>query len=162
MFSFLKTSTLPILFIFEASIITMKIHQQLLQLNQRKRGFHIITNEVVNAIPQLSEIKIGMCQVFIMHTSASLTINENADPTVRQDFEMYFNKAVPENDPDYLHDDEGPDDMPAHLKAAMLGSSVMIPVRNGRLALGMWQGIYLCEHRDYGDARKLVITVWGE
>lgn len=146
--------------IFGASI--MNIHQQLLQLNPRKRGFHIITNEVVNAIPQLSEIKVGMCQVFIMHTSASLTINENADPTVRQDFEMYFNKAVPENDPDYLHDDEGPDDMPAHLKAAMLGSSVMIPVRNGRLALGMWQGVYLCEHRDYGDARKLVITVWGE
>ena len=103
-----------------------------------------------------------MCQVFIMHTSASLTINENADPTVRKDFEMYFNKAVPENDPDYLHDDEGPDDMPAHLKAAMLGSSVMIPICNGRLALGMWQGIYLCEHRDHGDARKIIITAWGE
>ncbi len=140
----------------------MKIYQQLLQLNARKRGFHIITSEVLNAIPQLSEIKVGMCQVFIMHTSASLTINENADPTVRQDFEMYFNKAVPENDPDYRHDDEGSDDMPAHLKAAMLGSSVMIPVRNGRLALGMWQGIYLCEHRNYGDVRKLVITAWGE
>ena len=140
----------------------MKIHQQLLQLNQRKRGFHIITYEVLNAIPQLSEIKTGICQVFIQHTSASLTINENADPTVRQDFEMYFNKAVPENDPDYLHDDEGPDDMPAHLKAAMLGSSVMIPVRNGRLALGMWQGIYLCEHRNYGGNRMLVISAWGE
>lgn len=140
----------------------MKIYQQLLQLNARKRGFHIITAEVVNALPQIAEFKAGMCQVFIMHTSASLTINENADPTVRQDFEMYFNKAVPENDPDYRHDDEGPDDMPAHLKAAMLGSSVMIPIRNGRLALGIWQGIYLCEHRNYGDARKLVITAWGE
>lgn len=140
----------------------MKIYQQLLQLNARKRGFHIITAEVVNALPQIAEFKVGMCQVFIMHTSASLTINENADPTVRQDFEMYFNKAVPENDPDYRHDDEGPDDMPAHLKAAMLGSSVMIPIRNGRLALGIWQGIYLCEHRDHGDARKLIITAWGE
>ena len=140
----------------------MKIYQQLVQLNARKRGFHIITAEVVNTLPQISEIKTGMCQVFILHTSASLTINENADPTVRKDFEMYFNKAVPENDPDYLHDDEGPDDMPAHLKAAMLGSSVMIPICNGRLALGMWQGIYLCEHRDHGDARKIIITAWGE
>src|ERR1700750_166337 len=121
----------------------MKIHQQLLQLNQRKRGFHIITNEVLNALPQISEFKTGICQVFIMHTSASLTINENADPTVRRDFEMYFNKIAKENDPDYLHDDEGPDDMPAHLKAAMLGSSVLIPVHNGRLALGTWQGVYL-------------------
>lgn len=149
---------MSIWFIFEQ----MKFYQQLLQLNARKRGFHIITGEVVNALPQIAEFKVGMCQVFIMHTSASLTINENADPTVRQDFEMYFNKTVPENDPDYLHDDEGPDDMPAHLKAAMLGSSVMIPIRNGRLALGTWQGIYLCEHRDHGDARKLIITVWGE
>jgi len=101
-------------------------------------------------------------QVFIQHTSASLTINENADPTVRIDFEMYFNKAVPENDPDYQHDYEGSDDMPAHLKAAMLGSSVTIPIRNGRLALGTWQGIYLCEHRNYGGQRNLVITAWGE
>jgi len=140
----------------------MKIFQQALTLNQRRRGFHIITSEVVYAIPQISQIKTGMCQVFIQHTSASLTINENADPTVRQDFEMYFNKTVPENDPDYRHDDEGPDDMPAHLKAAMLGSSVMIPIRNGRLALGIWQGIYLCEHRDHGGERDMVITVWGE
>jgi len=103
-----------------------------------------------------------MCQVFIQHTSASLTINENADPTVRKDFETYFNKAAPENDPDYLHDDEGPDDMPAHLKASLLGCSVSIPIRNGRLALGTWQGIYLCEHRNYGHRRNLVITAWGE
>lgn len=121
----------------------------------------MITTEVLQAIPMLSEIKIGMCQVFIQHTSASLTINENADPTVRSDFEMYFNKAVPENDPDYEHDYEGSDDMPAHLKAAMLGTSVMIPIRNGKLALGTWQGIYLCEHRNHGGPRKLVITLWG-
>ena len=140
----------------------MKIFQQQISLTQRKRGFHLITAEVVNALPQISEFKTGILQVFIQHTSASLTINENADPTVRKDFEMYFNKAVPENDPDYLHDEEGSDDMPAHLKAAMLGSSVTIPIRNGRLALGTWQGIYLCEHRNYGGNRNLVITVWGE
>jgi secondary thiamine-phosphate synthase enzyme len=140
----------------------MKIYQQTIQLRERKRGFHLITTEVVNALPQISELKTGILQVFIQHTSASLTINENADPTVRRDFEMYFNKAVPENDPDYQHDDEGSDDMPAHLKAAMLGSSVTIPIRNGRLALGTWQGIYLCEHRNYGGQRNLVITAWGE
>lgn len=140
----------------------MKIFQQAIQLRERKRGFHLITNEIIHALPQIAELQAGMCQVFIKHTSASLTINENADPTVRQDFEMYFNKAVPENDPDYRHDDEGPDDMPAHLKAAMLGSSVTIPITNGRLALGTWQGIYLCEHRNDGEARKLVITAWGE
>ena len=140
----------------------MKIYQQALHLKERRRGFHLITSEVVQALPQISEIKIGICQVFIQHTSASLTINENADPTVRRDFEMYFNKAVPEDDPDYQHDDEGSDDMPAHLKAAMLGSSVTIPIRNGRLAFGMWQGIYLCEHRNYGGQRSLVITAWGE
>ncbi|OMP77691.1 secondary thiamine-phosphate synthase [[Flexibacter] sp. ATCC 35208] len=140
----------------------MKMYQASIQLRARARGFHLITSEVLQAIPQLRELKTGMCQVFIQHTSASLTINENADPTVRIDFETYFNKAVPENDPDYEHNDEGPDDMPAHLKAAMLGSSVMIPVTNGRFNLGTWQGIYLCEHRDYGGARSLVITVWGE
>ena len=140
----------------------MKIFQQPLQLKERKRGFHLITKEITGAVTQISEIKTGICQVFIQHTSASLTINENADPSVRKDFEMYFNKAVPENDPDYVHDSEGADDMPAHLKAALLGSSVMIPVRNGELALGTWQGIYLCEHRDEGGERSLVVTVWGE
>lgn len=140
----------------------MKIFQEFLQLHERRRGFHLITGEVVQAMPQLREIRTGMCQVFIQHTSASLTINENADPTVRKDFEMYFSKVVPENDPDYQHDDEGPDDMPAHLKAAMLGSSVMIPITNGNLTLGTWQGIYLCEHRNHGGSRKLVITAWGE
>ena len=140
----------------------MKIFQQHIQLNQRRRGFHLITAEIIQALPQIGELKTGICQVFIQHTSASLTINENADPTVRRDFEMYFSKTVPENDPEYLHDDEGPDDMPAHIKASMLGASVTIPIRNGRLALGIWQGIYLCEHRNYGGNRSLVITAWGE
>lgn len=140
----------------------MKIYQQTLTLSERKRGFHLITGDVTKALPQIAEIKTGLCQVFIQHTSASLTINENADPTVRKDFEMYFNKAVPENDPDYIHDYEGSDDMPAHLKSALLGSSVLIPISNGRLALGTWQGIYFCEHRDYGGTRKFIITVWGE
>uniref|UniRef100_UPI0037434E65 secondary thiamine-phosphate synthase enzyme YjbQ n=1 Tax=Pedobacter nototheniae TaxID=2488994 RepID=UPI0037434E65 len=138
------------------------MYQQALSLNEKRRGFHLITKEVENVLPQISDLKIGICQVFIQHTSASLTINENADPTVRIDFEMFFNKAVPENDPDYEHDYEGSDDMPAHLKAALLGNSVTIPIRNGKLALGIWQGIYLCEHRNYGGSRNLIITAWGE
>lgn len=140
----------------------MKMYQQNLRVEEKRRGFHLITAEVVRAMPQLAELSIGLCQVFIQHTSASLTINENADPTVRKDFEMFFNKTVQENDRGYSHDYEGPDDMPAHLKASILGSSVLIPVRNGRLALGTWQGIYLCEHRNRGGARSLVITAWGE
>jgi secondary thiamine-phosphate synthase enzyme len=140
----------------------MKIFQQRLELRERNRGFHIITSEIIQALPQISELKKGICQVFIQHTSAALTINESAAPDVRKDFETYFNKAVPENDPDYQHDDEGPDDMPAHLKASLLGSSVTIPIVNGRLALGTWQGVYLCEHRDDPHRRKLVITAWGE
>ncbi|WP_316808245.1 secondary thiamine-phosphate synthase enzyme YjbQ [Pedobacter agri] len=139
----------------------MNIYQQTLSLSERKRGFHIITDEVENALPEIREMKAGICQVFIQHTSASLTINENADPTVRVDFEMFFNKTVRENDPEYEHDYEGSDDMPAHLKAALLGSSVSVPIRNGRLALGTWQGIYLCEHRNRGGQRRLVITAWG-
>jgi len=140
----------------------MKIYQQALQLKARPRGFHLITGEVLQGFPQIQELRTGICQVFIQHTSASLTVNENADPTVRIDFEMYFNKTVPENDPDYLHDYEGSDDMPAHLKAAMLGFSVMLPIRNGKLALGTWQGIYLCEHRNHGGPRSLMLTAWGE
>ena len=140
----------------------MKIFQQNITLKERKRGFHLITNEVLAAIPQISEIKMGILQVFIQHTSASLCVNENADPTVRQDFEMFFNKTVKENDPDYKHDYEGSDDMPAHLKAALLGCSVTLPIRNGRLFVGIWQGIYLCEHRNYGGQRQLVLTAWGE
>lgn len=139
----------------------MKFFQEHIELRERKRGFHLITNEVIQALPQLRDIEAGMCQVFIQHTSAGLTINENADPTVRTDFETYFDKAVPENDPDYLHDYEGSDDMPAHLKASLLGSSVLIPVRKGRLALGTWQGIYLCEHRNRGGSRRIILSVWG-
>lgn len=139
----------------------MKMYQQALRLKQRSRGFHLITAEITRALPELSELKTGMCQVFIRHTSAALTINENADPTVRMDFETYFNKIAPENDPDYLHNDEGADDMPAHLKSSLLGSSVLIPVYSGKLALGTWQGIYLCEHRDAGGEREVVITAWG-
>ena len=139
----------------------MKIFQQALQIKARSRGYHLITRELVQAIPQLSEIKVGMCQVFIQHTSASLTINENADPTVRADFEMFFDKAVPENDPEYQHDYEGSDDMPAHLKTALLDTSILIPISNGQLALGTWQGIYLCEHRNHGGNRSIVVTIWG-
>jgi secondary thiamine-phosphate synthase enzyme len=140
----------------------MKIYQHAISLPEKRRGFHLITNEVVRALPQMADIRTGLCQVFIQHTSASLTINENADPTVRQDFETFFNKIARENDPEYVHDDEGSDDMPAHLKASLLGSSVIIPIRNGRLALGTWQGVYLCEHRNHGGSRSLVITAWGE
>lgn len=139
----------------------MKMIQKNITLRERKRGFHLITEEVLKAIPEISEFSMGMCMVFIRHTSAALTINENADPTVRKDFETYFNKAVPENDPDYIHDHEGPDDMPAHLKNSLLGCSVSIPITKGRLALGTWQGIYLCEHRNAGGQRDLVITAWG-
>ena len=140
----------------------MKIFQQLLQLRERKRGYHLITSEVEQALPQLSEIKTGICHIFIQHTSASLTINEDADSTVRKDFEMYFNKIVPEIGQNYQHDTEGTDDMPAHLKASLLGNSVTVPINNGRLALGTWQGIYLCEHRNYGGERTIVIIAWGE
>jgi secondary thiamine-phosphate synthase enzyme len=140
----------------------MKIYQQAITLQERKRGFHLITTAILQGAPGIRQFRAGLCQVFIQHTSASLTINENADPTVRIDFETYFNKAVPENDPDYRHDQEGSDDMPAHLKASMLGCSVLIPIVNGELALGMWQGIYLCEHRNRGGARDLVVSCWGE
>lgn len=140
----------------------MKFYQKSLSLKERTRGFHLITSEIIHGIPELKNISTGMCQVFIRHTSASLTINENADPTVRKDFETFFNKAVPENDPDYIHDYEGSDDMPAHLKSSLLGCSILIPVRNGNFAFGTWQGIYLCEHRNHGGSRDLIITAWGE
>jgi secondary thiamine-phosphate synthase enzyme len=140
----------------------MKIYQQQIRLKERKRGFHLITSEIEQSFPAFREFRTGMLQVFIQHTSASLAINENADPTVRKDFEYFFNKAVPEDDPNYIHNYEGDDDMPAHLKAAILGSSVMIPIENGKLALGTWQGIYLCEHRDHGGARDVMLTAWGE
>ena len=140
----------------------MKFFQKAITISEKKRGFHLITTEVHKAIDGKMTSKNGMCHVFIKHTSASLTVNENADPTVRRDFETFFNKAVPEQQPDFLHDTEGPDDMPAHIKSSMLGSSVTIPVTNGRLNMGTWQGIYLCEHRNYGGERDLVVSVWGE
>jgi secondary thiamine-phosphate synthase enzyme len=140
----------------------MKFIQRELTLPAFPRGFHLITNLVERAIPELREMKVGQLQVFIKHTSASLAINENADPTVRMDFESHFNKMVPENAPYYKHDTEGSDDMPAHLKAALLGSSVSIPVTNGKMNLGIWQGIYLCEHRDQGGKRELVLTAAGQ
>ncbi|HDN2511735.1 TPA: YjbQ family protein [Providencia rettgeri] len=136
--------------------------QKQIQLNARERGFHLITEEILRQVPELSSLRIGMMNIFIQHTSASLTINENADYTVREDFESFFNKAVPENEPYYKHDYEGSDDMPAHLKSSLLGASLTIPVTNGRLNMGTWQGIYLCEHRNFGTKRKVIITLQGE
>jgi secondary thiamine-phosphate synthase enzyme len=136
--------------------------QKEIRLPAKARGFHLITNEVLNQLPEIKSLKIGMLNVFIKHTSASLSINENADPTVRQDFESYFNRAVPEDEPYYKHLDEGSDDITAHLKASILGFSVDIPITAGKLNIGIWQGIYLCEHRNYGGSRSLVLTVQGE
>jgi len=139
----------------------MELYQKNIRLKERSRGFHLITEEIEHAIPEIAAVQTGICQVFIQHTSASLTISENADPDVRRDFLTYFNKIVPESSRDYVHDEEGPDDMPAHIKSALLDSSVLIPITNGRLSLGTWQGIYLCEHRNHGGGRRLVVTVWG-
>jgi secondary thiamine-phosphate synthase enzyme len=135
--------------------------QKILKLAPRPRGFHLVTREVLAGAPDISSLRAGLMHVFIQHTSASLTINENADSDVRRDFEMAMNKAVPESWP-YVHTLEGSDDMPAHIKASMMGSSVTIPIRDGALALGTWQGIYLGEHRDQGGARSIVVTVQGE
>lgn len=139
----------------------MHFFQKTLVLRPFPRGFHLITDVLEREFPELRTIQKGLLQVFIQHTSASLTINEDADPTVRVDFESHFNRMVPENAPYYRHNDEGPDDMPAHLKASLLGSSVTAPITDGRLNVGTWQGIYLCEHRDRATARKLVLTAYG-
>ncbi len=139
----------------------MIFEQKEIQLQSYKRGFHSITEIVIQAIPEIKKIEKGFLKVFIKHTSASLTINEDADPSVRVDFESHFNKMIPENAPYYIHTYEGSDDMPAHLKASLLGSSVEVPITNGKLNLGTWQGIYLCEHRNYGGARKLVLSAFG-
>ena len=139
----------------------MKTFQKEIKLKPFKRGFHLITDVILKAIPEIEEIKIGMFQVFIKHSSASLTINENADPTVRQDFESHFNVMVPENASYYMHTYEGADDMPAHIKASLLGASVQVPITNGKLNLGIWQGVYLCEHRNYANSRSLVVTAFG-
>lgn len=139
----------------------MKFFQKEIQLPSYPRGFHLITSKILTEIPEIKQIRMGQLQVFIKHTSASLTINENADPTVRQDFESHMNIMVPENASYYIHTYEGPDDMPAHIKASLMGTSVLIPITNGELNLGTWQGIYLCEHRDSGGLRKLVLTAYG-
>lgn len=140
----------------------MEIYQTEIRLRPRSRGFHLITDEIINQFSEIEDIQIGFLQIFIKHTSAGLAINENADPTVREDFESHFNIMVPEDQPYYKHTMEGSDDMPAHIKASLTGTSLQIPITKGRLNLGTWQGIYLCEHRDRGGSRKLVLTAYGE
>jgi secondary thiamine-phosphate synthase enzyme len=137
--------------------------QKEITLKAQSRGFHLITREILNQFPELKHIKTGIAHIFIKHTSASLSINENADPSVRADMETYFNRAVPEKDAvHYEHTLEGTDDMTSHIKASIIGSSVIVPITNGRFNLGAWQGVYLCEHRNYGGAREIVVTVIGE
>ena len=140
----------------------MKWFQKEIRLPAVPRGFHLITDLLEAELPEMEQIEKGMAHIFIKHTSASLTINENADPTVRKDFESHFNQMVPENQPYYRHTSEGPDDMPAHLKAAILGTSVSVPITNGSFNLGTWQGIYLCEHRNHGGKRWVVVTLMGQ
>jgi secondary thiamine-phosphate synthase enzyme len=140
----------------------MNWFQREVTLSPRPRGFHLITREIVAETPEIGRYAIGLAHLFIRHTSAALALNENADPTVRADMEAAFNRLAPENAPYYRHTSEGPDDMPAHLKAVLLGSSLTIPISGGRLALGAWQGIYLCEHRDDGGRRRIVVTLSGQ
>ncbi|MEX6675053.1 secondary thiamine-phosphate synthase enzyme YjbQ [Pseudomonas sp. W2Oct36] len=136
--------------------------QTLITLRARPRGFHLVTDEIVAGLRELRECRIGLLHVWLQHTLASLTVNENADPAVRRDFERFFSRLVPQGRDGYEHDDEGPDDLPAHFKASLLGCQLTLPVTNGRLALGTWQGIYLGEHRDAGGARKVLVTLQGE
>jgi secondary thiamine-phosphate synthase enzyme len=136
--------------------------QRQIALEPRPRGFHLVTGEVQRALPELAQLEVGLCHLFLRHTSASLTVNENASPDVRRDFATWFDRAVPEDFPGWTHTLEGPDDMPAHIKASLLGPSLSLPVSRGRLALGTWQGVYLCEHRDHGGPRSLLATLWGE
>ena len=140
----------------------MSYIQKEIILKERPRGFHLVTSEITSALPELKNITAGILHIFIKHTSASLTINENYDPDVRSDFESHFNVMVKENAPYYVHTLEGADDMPAHLKASILGNNLSIPITDGRLNLGTWQGIYLCEHRNHGGRRKIVVTISGE
>lgn len=141
--------------------MSVQLYQKEFQLRPYRRGFHLITTEVLGQVPEIANIRNGMLHVFIKHTSASLTINENADPTVRTDFESHMNVLVPENAPYYVHTMEGADDMPAHIKASLMGSSVQIPISDGSPNLGIWQGIYLCEHRNNAAGRKMVLTAFG-
>jgi secondary thiamine-phosphate synthase enzyme len=139
----------------------MKTFQKQITLSPKPRGFHLVTQEILNEIPELNEINTGLAHIHIKHTSAGLTLNENADPSVRRDFESHFNRMVPEDTSLFEHTLEGADDMTSHIKSSLLGHSVTIPVTNGRFNLGTWQGIYLCEHRNRGGSRKIVVTVMG-
>lgn len=140
----------------------MNWFQKEIPLKPRSRGFHLITDEIVGQLPGLSKVKIGLMHILIMHTSASITLNENYDPDVRSDMNKYFDKSVKENEPWYDHNAEGSDDMPAHIKSTIIGTSLTIPITSGKLNLGTWQGIYLCEHRNHGGSRKLIVTISGE
>ena len=140
----------------------MNWQQKEICISSKSRGFHLITDEVIENFPEINKISKGIFHIFIKHTSASLTINENADSTVLLDFEKHFNEMVPENQPYYRHTMEGSDDMPAHLKSSILGSSIQVPITGGSLNLGAWQGVYLCEHRNHSGPRKLVLTAWGK
>jgi secondary thiamine-phosphate synthase enzyme len=140
----------------------MNLFQQEISLKPRVRGFHLITDEILEQIPEIKKIKTGLMHILIKHTSASITLNENYDPDVRSDMEKYFNRAVKENEPWYEHNSEGADDMPAHIKSTLIGNSLTIPVTNGKLNLGTWQGIYLCEHRNHAGSRSVVVTLLGE
>jgi secondary thiamine-phosphate synthase enzyme len=137
-------------------------HQRRIRLRPRPRGFHLITREIAEAMPELGEVRVGLAHLHLLHTSASLTLNENASPDVRVDFESWFDRAVPEDAAYWTHTVEGPDDMPAHIKASLLGPSLTLPVHEGAFALGTWQGVYLCEHRDDGGARSLLVTLFGD
>lgn len=140
----------------------MNWYQKELSLKARPRGFHLVNEEILSQLPELKKIKTGLMHIIIKHTSASITLNENYDPDVRSDMEKYFSKTVKENEPWYDHNSEGPDDMPAHIKSTLIGNSLTIPITNGQLNLGTWQGIYLCEHRNHGGSRKLVVTIFGD
>ncbi len=140
----------------------MPWYQKEILLSPKRRGFHLVTSEIEDAVAEIRNIKMGIANIFIKHTSASITLNENADPSVRMDMESHFNKLAPENAPYYIHNTEGPDDMPAHLKSVIIGSNVTVPITGGRINLGTWQGIYLCEHRNHGGSRKILVTLNGD
>jgi secondary thiamine-phosphate synthase enzyme len=135
--------------------------QKEIDLAPKTRGFHLVTHEICEKVPEIRNYRVGIVHIFVKHTSASITVNENADPTVRRDMEAHFNRAIPENAPYYQHTTEGSDDMPAHIKASVIGSAVTVPIAGGRMNLGVWQGIYLCEHRNRGGGRRLVVTIAG-
>jgi len=140
----------------------MNLYQKEISLTPKGRGFYLVTEEIVKQIPEIKKIKTGLMHILIKHTSASITLNENYDPDVRLDMEKYFNRTVKENEPWYDHNSEGADDMPAHIKSTLIGSSLTIPITGGKLNLGTWQGIYLCEHRNHAGSRKIVVTIFGE